>query len=136
MFDPTGRATLSVSKHDCTWMRDYDSPPMIVRCYTCNNYLACHERRFVALNRERDATTTTRHILDALGLTRICCRTHMIAHVDLSRDFDKFSANDLVLDNIGSVFHRKVDGSRRVSCDTGVVEAVDEGGRRADVAED
>ena len=110
---------------------------MILRCYTCNNYLACHEARFVELNRERGAGTTARDVLDVLGLRRICCRTHMISHVDLSKDFDKFSANDVVLDNIGSVYHRKVTTSRRVSCDTGAVSTVgDESGWCAYGADD
>lgn len=71
-----------------------------VRCFTCGKVLAdkwsAYERR---VNQEKDAKTSTNttaasgatvvldsfrgDILNDLGITRMCCRRHMLTHVDL-----------------------------------------------------
>lgn len=66
-----------------------------VRCFTCGKVLADKYDYYVAeaqkLSAEQKPAQTAQHfdkvktgpILDKLGLTRYCCRRHMIAHVDL-----------------------------------------------------
>jgi DNA-directed RNA polymerases I, II, and III subunit RPABC5 len=73
-----------------------------VRCFTCGKVLADKWRAYEKACAEEDKTkdkeaaapkTAVLHpnfdgrvrgpILDALGITRICCRRHMLGHVDL-----------------------------------------------------
>lgn len=78
-----------------------------IRCFTCGKVIAdkwrAYEKRCTELDAKADSdaqtdagTTTTsadRHgltknnprdkILNDLGLTRMCCRRHMLTHVDL-----------------------------------------------------
>lgn len=69
-----------------------------VRCFTCGKVLADKYDYYVAESKKLPKTekkdtpstsstpfddTHTGPILDKLGLTRYCCRRHMIAHVDL-----------------------------------------------------
>ena len=98
---------------------------MIPRCYTCNLYLAslrtAYERAVVDGASPRDA-------LDRIGVTRMCCRTHIITHVLLYDDYMPFSNDDVVVDDVGSVLERRVRGTRTVRCDTGRV-VLEEGGK-------
>lgn len=70
-----------------------------IRCFSCNNVLAGKWLSYlerVKENRKKEGlpaemqyltTTTIRSpegkALDELGLNRMCCRTHMLTHVDL-----------------------------------------------------
>lgn len=70
-----------------------------VRCFTCGKVLADKYDHYVAEAKklsieqkgDTEKTVSSHHfdkiktgpILDKLGLTRYCCRRHMIAHVDL-----------------------------------------------------
>lgn len=94
---------------------------MIPRCYTCNAYINRYHVEFT--NRKR-LGEEPKAILDALNIDRMCCRTHMITHVDLHRDFQKFPNTDMQLDDTGSVLYRHVKFSRRISCDTGHIDPV------------
>lgn len=94
---------------------------MIPRCYTCNAYINEHYLTFTFRKRNGEEPKS---ILDDLGIHRMCCRTHMITHVDLHRDFQKFANTDMQLDDIGSVLHRHVKFSRRISCDTGHIDPI------------
>lgn len=78
-----------------------------IRCFTCGKVLADKWRRYEELCKEEDAKADADSgtgaaaaadgkalprnfdvrlrgpVLDALGITRICCRRHMLGHVDL-----------------------------------------------------
>ena len=68
-----------------------------VRCFTCGKVLADKWKRYEALCREdavksdEDPGADKRYfdeghkgkILDQLGITKVCCRRHMLGHVDL-----------------------------------------------------
>ena len=73
-----------------------------VRCFTCGKVIAdkwryfCRRREELERERESGAANTTDSdgfydqrlgaLLDELGLTRICCRRHLLCHVDLIDD--------------------------------------------------
>lgn len=68
-----------------------------VRCFTCGKVLAdkydyyVEEVKKLQEKKEEEPSQEIKHfgvartgaILDKLGLTRYCCRRHLIAHVDL-----------------------------------------------------
>ena len=72
-----------------------------VKCFTCGKVLAnkylfyTREVRKMKLDKEQDPDkvvyltndyaekTPEGVVLDSLGLTRICCRRHMLTHVDI-----------------------------------------------------
>lgn len=69
-----------------------------IRCFTCGKVIADkwleYERRVADLKKKTGDTKNdngdffcadapTGAIMDDLGLKRICCRRHMLAHVDL-----------------------------------------------------
>ena len=72
-----------------------------VKCFTCGKLLAdkylyyvkeVRQRKIakgeevenvVYVTRENIEKTTEGKVLDELGLTKICCRRHMLTHVDL-----------------------------------------------------
>lgn len=62
-----------------------------IRCITCGKVLADKWNHFKKIKQEETSETDTNGLyktrhgkeLDALGLKRMCCRRHMIAHVDL-----------------------------------------------------
>ena len=72
-----------------------------VKCYTCGNVLAnkyrFYQKEVRKLKYERNLSTTSvvyltkentqktpeGEVLDALNLNKICCRRHMLTHVDI-----------------------------------------------------
>ena len=71
-----------------------------VKCFTCGTVIASKYRyylrevsRIKTLNGESDATiyltadnankTVEGDVMDKIGLKRICCRRHMLTHVDI-----------------------------------------------------
>ena len=66
-----------------------------IRCFTCGKVLAdkweYYKKRMDSMEQEqRDDTLppnfdnrSTGHILDELGLDKLCCRRHMLTHVDI-----------------------------------------------------
>lgn len=65
-----------------------------VRCFTCGKVIADKYDYYIEEMKKIQADipsqdaphfdkVRTGHILDKLGLTRYCCRRHMIAHVDM-----------------------------------------------------
>ena len=72
-----------------------------VKCFTCGKVLADKYQFYVRevrkmkieqgqdpekvvyLTRENVAKTPEGQVLDNLGLTRMCCRRHMLTHVDI-----------------------------------------------------
>lgn len=67
-----------------------------VRCFTCGKVLADKWQAYEKKVKEQEASTKKEdevhpnfqrnfkgEILDQLGLDRICCRRHMLSHVDL-----------------------------------------------------
>lgn len=72
-----------------------------VKCFTCGNVLADKYRfyqdevrkikiqkgvdveKVVYLTKERIEKTAEGTVLDNLGLTNVCCRRHMLTHVDI-----------------------------------------------------
>lgn len=66
-----------------------------VRCFTCGKVLASmwkyYEEEVKKLEEEKSNEAQDAHfegvskkeILDKLGLTKICCRRHMLTHVDM-----------------------------------------------------
>ena len=79
------------------------SDPMIipVKCFTCGKVLADKYRYYLAevrkikLSRDLDVDkviyltaeyidkTPEGEVMDSLGLTKMCCRRHMLTHVDI-----------------------------------------------------
>jgi len=79
------------------------NPTMIipVKCFTCGKVLADKYRYYLAevrkikLSRDLDVDkviyltaeyidkTPEGEVMDALGLTKMCCRRHMLTHVDI-----------------------------------------------------
>lgn len=52
-----------------------------IRCFTCNKVLA---DKYMAYRRMiEEEGKTAKEALDALDLERMCCRRHMLTHVDL-----------------------------------------------------
>lgn len=96
---------------------------MIARCYTCNAYMADAYTQYQKL--KVDQGFTTREALDRLQITRICCRTRIISYVNLYDEFRNFPCNDVVLDDAGSILCRKIQHSRRVSCDVPEITPLD-----------
>lgn len=72
-----------------------------VKCFTCGNVLADKYRYYqdevrrkkiqkgiqldkvVYLTKEHMDKTPEGEVLDSLGLTNVCCRRHMLTHVDI-----------------------------------------------------
>lgn len=69
-----------------------------VKCVTCGKVIANKYARFLSkvaelkgenadeiryLDTEKIEKTPEGHVLDELGLTDICCRRHMLTHVDI-----------------------------------------------------
>ena len=94
---------------------------MNVRCVTCNTVLAHKHDEYKRMLRDE---TTAGAALDALDVTRICCRVQFLGHVDVHRDMSSYGAVDKVMDDIGTVLHRQVRRTRRVSCRLGTIETI------------
>jgi DNA-directed RNA polymerase I, II, and III subunit RPABC5 len=72
-----------------------------IKCVTCGNVIAdkyryyqgevrrkkieqgCNTDRVIYLTKNNTEKTIEGIILDELGLTRMCCRRHMLTHVDI-----------------------------------------------------
>tara|TARA_A100001015_G_scaffold280227_1_gene342192 strand:- start:964 stop:1197 length:234 start_codon:yes stop_codon:yes gene_type:complete len=72
-----------------------------IKCFTCGNVLADKYRYFVEktrekkkennmdedgviyLTKENTSKTIEGKIMDDLGFTRLCCRRHILTHVDI-----------------------------------------------------
>ena len=74
-----------------------------IKCFTCGNVLADKYRAYleevrkqklarnISVDRDRVTYLTTKHkemtvegmVLDSFGLHNVCCRRHMITHVDI-----------------------------------------------------
>ncbi|MHA1974280.1 MAG: RpoN/RPB10 RNA polymerase subunit family protein [Candidatus Hodarchaeales archaeon] len=58
-----------------------------VRCYTCNKVLGNKGATFDMMKK---TGVELKEIWEALGLTRQCCKTIMITHVDLTDELLKY----------------------------------------------
>ena len=58
-----------------------------VRCYTCNKVLGNKGATFDMMKK---TGVEMKEIWEALGLTRQCCKTIMITHVDLTDELLKY----------------------------------------------
>lgn len=72
-----------------------------IKCFTCGEVLADKYRYYqkevrrikiskdidtdtvIYLNKEKVEKTPEGEVLDKLGLTNVCCRRHMLTHVDI-----------------------------------------------------
>lgn len=52
-----------------------------IRCFTCNKVIADVWQEFVQMC--NDTPDRVSEILDRLGIARMCCRRHMLSHVEL-----------------------------------------------------
>ena len=59
-----------------------------VRCFTCGKVVADKWEEWVERVNEGE---NPEQVLDDLGLTRVCCRRMIIAHVDLIDEIIRFS---------------------------------------------
>ena len=84
-----------------------------IRCYTCNMPIAQHWDAFNARSRNGQ---TARSVLDAEGITRMCCRIAFITHANPTHDYLHYSNDDVVLDEIGTTLQRRVRHERTVPC--------------------
>lgn len=62
-----------------------------VRCFTCGKVIADLYETYLDLQREG---ADEEMALDALGLTRFCCRRMLLTHVDFSDTLQKFNPAD------------------------------------------
>ena len=84
-----------------------------MRCYTCNaltGTLHSEYERLVTKIGEGAA-------MDRMGIRRICCRRMFLGYVDLVEDMLVFPAQDVALDEGGTVLHRHSRSVRVVKCD-------------------
>lgn len=69
-----------------------------IRCFTCNKVLANKWNMFKELSENEDVQNSEKSkdshlqnfeagfkgkVLDKIGVTKLCCRRHMLTHVDL-----------------------------------------------------
>ena len=68
-----------------------------VRCFTCNNIIGSKYKTYLDLTKQKDkvqisildseATDNKENIntktFETLGLTRYCCKRHLLSHIDL-----------------------------------------------------
>lgn len=53
-----------------------------IRCFTCGKMIADRWMYFVEVTSE-DKNVDKKKLLDEMKLNRVCCRRHIIGHVDL-----------------------------------------------------
>jgi len=58
-----------------------------VRCYTCNKVLG---NKGATFEKMKNSGVELDQVWNALGLTRQCCKTIMITHVDLTEDMMQY----------------------------------------------
>ena len=58
-----------------------------IRCFTCNKVLAdLHEYYITKSESEKESEKETKkEILDNLGVSRYCCRRHLISTIDMMK---------------------------------------------------
>ena len=86
-----------------------------VRCYPCGVVIGHKYERY-----SKTATSEDRRgpALDALGVTRICCRRMFLGHVDMTSDMLCYAQLDSTLDDCGSCLKREARVRHTaVSCD-------------------
>ncbi len=88
-----------------------------VRCYTCNTVLAQHRIAYEQATRACDSGETAAAVLDARGVTRLCCRRMFLGYVDILSEHLSFAQTDMHLDSQGTVLRRKPTRTITVSCD-------------------
>jgi len=54
-----------------------------VKCFTCGKVQGQDPDKVVYLTKDYAEKTAEGIVLDNLGLTRMCCRRHMLTHVDI-----------------------------------------------------
>lgn len=87
-----------------------------VRCYTCNDVIAQHYRVYRDLT--LSGNTTPRECLDAIGVTRMCCRRMFVSHVEsLAENNMRYPNLNTVLDKGGTTLFRRCHLTNTVSCD-------------------
>jgi len=94
---------INTLRYSATPLHSVTHPTMIipVKCFTCGKVLADKYRYYLAevrkikLSRDLDVDkviyltaeyidkTPEGEVMDALGLTKMCCRRHMLTHVDI-----------------------------------------------------
>ena len=57
------------------------------------------------------------HVLDDLGLKRICCRRMLLSHVEIVDDIAMYPAKTMIIDGSGTTFDAHVKNVRTISCD-------------------
>lgn len=86
-----------------------------IRCYTCNAVLAHMHGEYSA---RRRAGEPTGDILNAMDVTRICCRRMFIAYVEsLSTQQLAYPNENVVLDKGGTTMLRRCEHVHVISCD-------------------
>lgn len=86
-----------------------------IRCYTCNAVVAQHHREYCT--RRRDGENGGR-VLDAIGITRMCCRRMFISFVDsLATQQLGYPNENVVLDKGGTTMLRRCEHVNVISCD-------------------
>ena len=58
-----------------------------IRCYTCNKVLGNKGATFETLKKNK---VNLENIWEKLGLTRVCCRSIMLTHVDLTEQLSMY----------------------------------------------
>lgn len=86
-----------------------------IRCYTCNAVLAHKHGEFSSRRRDTEGSG---EILDALGVTRMCCRRMFISYVEsLATQQLAYPNTNIVLDKGGTTMYRRCEHVNVVSCD-------------------
>ena len=88
-----------------------------IRCYTCNAVLAHKYCEFSSRRRDEEAEGSG-GVLDAIGVTRMCCRRMFISYVEsLSTQQLAYPNTNIVLDKGGTTMYRRCEHVNVVSCD-------------------
>ena len=86
-----------------------------IRCYTCNAVVAQHHREYCTRRRNGENGGS---VLDAIGITRMCCRRMFISFVDsLATQQLAYPNENVVLDKGGTTMLRRCEHVNVISCD-------------------
>lgn len=85
-----------------------------VRCYTCNAPISAV---YVEYARRTAAGEHPQNLMDALHVSRMCCRRMFLGHVELVSDQIEYGNVDVQMDQSGTTIRRRVKPGRVISCE-------------------
>lgn len=85
-----------------------------MRCFTCNKFVA---HLWEPYQDKKDGSAQYKHLLDEMGLKRICCRRMFLTQVDVIDDTAMYGSKCEVMDESNTRFNSEVTNCRTVSCE-------------------